>query len=69
MIQKRIGEETESCCTRDHFITVVRTHSVFMFACGLAEIFVQPWLLIARVSTEPFSKGCNLLSAVSGFQW
>lgn len=42
---------------------------MFMFACGLAEIFVQPWLLIARVSTEPFSKGCNLLSAVSGFQW
>lgn len=31
-----------------------------MFACGLAEIFVQ--LLIARVSSEPFSKSYNLLS-------
>lgn len=38
---------------------------MFRFACGLAVIFIQPWLLIARVSTELFTKGFSPFSAVS----
>lgn len=46
------------------YYSCLDSHSVFRFVCGLAVIFIQPWLLITRVSTEPFTKGFSLFSAV-----